>query len=203
MSCPTWKPRKPRDRPPYRIKEAILAAEHPGLLISPTWARWDVTTSCNSFITRDNKGVSRRMSFIVSCSVYTDFPSWTNPQQSVSVLAFIYQMGNYDLCVSARGMICSLTLTLTWINWFLIQSKIISIYFFFFLLTRGYYIVVVPLKKQRTGKFFKPWDSPDEMNLEEVSSMQNTCSAFLFYSYYFIILFYYYIILLYNYYIFL
>ena len=33
---------------------------------------------------------------------------------------------------------------------------------------RGYYIVVVPLKKQRTGKFFKPWDNPDEMNLEEV-----------------------------------
>ncbi|KAG7262626.1 LOW QUALITY PROTEIN: hypothetical protein CRUP_019557 [Coryphaenoides rupestris] len=32
---------------------------------------------------------------------------------------------------------------------------------------RGYYIVVVPLKKQRTGKFFKPWDNPDEMNLEE------------------------------------
>lgn len=28
--------------------------------------------------------------------------------------------------------------------------------------------MVVPLKKQRTGKFFKPWDSPDEMNLEEV-----------------------------------
>lgn len=36
------------------------------------------------------------------------------------------------------------------------------------LLSRGYYIVVVPLKKQRTGKFFKPWDNPDEMNLEEV-----------------------------------
>uniref|UniRef100_A0AAQ4RPV0 Receptor-type tyrosine-protein phosphatase S n=1 Tax=Gasterosteus aculeatus aculeatus TaxID=481459 RepID=A0AAQ4RPV0_GASAC len=35
---------------------------------------------------------------------------------------------------------------------------------------RGYYIVVVPLKKQRTGKFFKPWDNPDEMNLEEVST---------------------------------
>ncbi|KAM6909261.1 receptor-type tyrosine-protein phosphatase delta isoform 16-T16 [Xenentodon cancila] len=33
---------------------------------------------------------------------------------------------------------------------------------------RGYYIVVVPLKKQRTGKFFKPWDSPDEMNMEEL-----------------------------------
>ncbi len=36
------------------------------------------------------------------------------------------------------------------------------------LFSRGYYIVVVPLKKQRTGKFFKPWDNPDEMNLEEV-----------------------------------
>uniref|UniRef100_A0A4W5R5R3 protein-tyrosine-phosphatase n=1 Tax=Hucho hucho TaxID=62062 RepID=A0A4W5R5R3_9TELE len=34
---------------------------------------------------------------------------------------------------------------------------------------RGYYIVVVPLKKQRTGKFHKPWDSPDEMNLEEIN----------------------------------
>ncbi|XP_053715417.1 receptor-type tyrosine-protein phosphatase delta-like isoform X27 [Synchiropus splendidus] len=32
----------------------------------------------------------------------------------------------------------------------------------------GYYIVVVPLKKQQTGKFFKPWDNPDEMNLEEL-----------------------------------
>lgn len=30
--------------------------------------------------------------------------------------------------------------------------------------------MVVPLKKQRTGKFFKPWESPDEMNLEEVGS---------------------------------
>lgn len=29
--------------------------------------------------------------------------------------------------------------------------------------------MVVPLKKQRTGKFFKPWDNPDEMNLEEVT----------------------------------
>jgi len=38
-------------------------------------------------------------------------------------------------------------------------------------LSRGYYIVVVPLKKQRTGKFFKPWDNPDEMNLEEVTLM--------------------------------
>lgn len=36
--------------------------------------------------------------------------------------------------------------------------------------SRGYYIVVVPLKKQRTGKFHKPWDSPDEMNLEEVGT---------------------------------
>uniref|UniRef100_A0A674PAN2 Receptor-type tyrosine-protein phosphatase S n=1 Tax=Takifugu rubripes TaxID=31033 RepID=A0A674PAN2_TAKRU len=34
--------------------------------------------------------------------------------------------------------------------------------------SRAYYIVVVPLKKQRTGKFLKPWDNPDEMNLEEL-----------------------------------
>uniref|UniRef100_A0A3Q2Y877 Receptor-type tyrosine-protein phosphatase S n=1 Tax=Hippocampus comes TaxID=109280 RepID=A0A3Q2Y877_HIPCM len=33
---------------------------------------------------------------------------------------------------------------------------------------RAYYIVVVPLKKQRSGKFVKPWDNPDEMNFEEV-----------------------------------
>lgn len=33
--------------------------------------------------------------------------------------------------------------------------------------------MVVPLKKQRTGKFFKPWDNPDEMNLEEVG-LKNT-----------------------------
>uniref|UniRef100_A0A3Q2Y962 Receptor-type tyrosine-protein phosphatase S n=1 Tax=Hippocampus comes TaxID=109280 RepID=A0A3Q2Y962_HIPCM len=32
----------------------------------------------------------------------------------------------------------------------------------------AYYIVVVPLKKQRSGKFVKPWDNPDEMNFEEV-----------------------------------
>lgn len=43
----------------------------------------------------------------------------------------------------------------------------VSLKLFFF---RGYYVVVVPLKKQRTGKFLKPWDSPDEMNLEEVNS---------------------------------
>lgn len=40
----------------------------------------------------------------------------------------------------------------------------------FSVLSRAYYIVVVPLKKQRTGKFLRPWDSPDEMNLEEVCS---------------------------------
>uniref|UniRef100_A0A3B3ZVI9 Receptor-type tyrosine-protein phosphatase S n=1 Tax=Periophthalmus magnuspinnatus TaxID=409849 RepID=A0A3B3ZVI9_9GOBI len=33
---------------------------------------------------------------------------------------------------------------------------------------RGYYVVVVPLRKQRTGKFFKPWENPDEMNWEEL-----------------------------------
>ncbi|XP_027130639.1 receptor-type tyrosine-protein phosphatase delta isoform X23 [Larimichthys crocea] len=41
---------------------------------------------------------------------------------------------------------------------------------------RGYYIVVVPLKKQRTGKFFKPWDNPDEMNLEELLKEINRTS---------------------------
>ncbi|XP_045077678.1 receptor-type tyrosine-protein phosphatase delta-like isoform X24 [Coregonus clupeaformis] len=41
---------------------------------------------------------------------------------------------------------------------------------------RGYYIVVVPLKKQRTGKFLKPWDSPDEMNLEELLKEINRTS---------------------------
>ncbi|XP_031706775.1 receptor-type tyrosine-protein phosphatase delta isoform X24 [Anarrhichthys ocellatus] len=41
---------------------------------------------------------------------------------------------------------------------------------------RGYYIVVVPLKKQRTGKFFKPWDNPDEMNLEELLKEINQTS---------------------------
>uniref|UniRef100_A0AAV2KV42 Receptor-type tyrosine-protein phosphatase S n=1 Tax=Knipowitschia caucasica TaxID=637954 RepID=A0AAV2KV42_KNICA len=33
---------------------------------------------------------------------------------------------------------------------------------------RGYYVVVVPLRKQRSGKFFKPWENPDEMNWEEL-----------------------------------
>uniref|UniRef100_A0A3P8VB31 Receptor-type tyrosine-protein phosphatase S n=1 Tax=Cynoglossus semilaevis TaxID=244447 RepID=A0A3P8VB31_CYNSE len=41
---------------------------------------------------------------------------------------------------------------------------------------RGYFIVVVPLKKQRTGKFFKPWDNPDEMNLEELLKEINQTS---------------------------
>ncbi|XP_014864236.1 PREDICTED: receptor-type tyrosine-protein phosphatase delta-like isoform X17 [Poecilia mexicana] len=41
---------------------------------------------------------------------------------------------------------------------------------------RGYYIVVVPLKKQRTGKFYSPWDSPDEMNLEELLKEINRTS---------------------------
>ncbi|XP_013859796.1 receptor-type tyrosine-protein phosphatase delta isoform X22 [Austrofundulus limnaeus] len=41
---------------------------------------------------------------------------------------------------------------------------------------RGYYVVVVPLKKQRTGKFFKPWDNPDEMNLEELLKEINRTS---------------------------
>ncbi|XP_060720207.1 receptor-type tyrosine-protein phosphatase delta-like isoform X8 [Tachysurus vachellii] len=42
---------------------------------------------------------------------------------------------------------------------------------------RGYYIVVVPLKKQRPGKFIKPWDSPDEMNLEELLREINRTSG--------------------------
>ncbi|XP_062865220.1 receptor-type tyrosine-protein phosphatase delta-like isoform X10 [Trichomycterus rosablanca] len=41
----------------------------------------------------------------------------------------------------------------------------------------GYYVVVVPLKKQRTGKFLKPWDSPDEMNLEELLREINRTSG--------------------------
>ncbi|XP_031441327.1 receptor-type tyrosine-protein phosphatase delta isoform X1 [Clupea harengus] len=43
---------------------------------------------------------------------------------------------------------------------------------------RGYYIVVVPLKK-RTGKFVRPWDSPDEMNLEELLREINRTSRAL------------------------
>uniref|UniRef100_A0A3B4CB05 Receptor-type tyrosine-protein phosphatase S n=1 Tax=Pygocentrus nattereri TaxID=42514 RepID=A0A3B4CB05_PYGNA len=42
---------------------------------------------------------------------------------------------------------------------------------------KGYYIVVVPLKKQRAGKFAKPWDSPDEMNLEELLKEINRTSG--------------------------
>ncbi|XP_030648177.1 receptor-type tyrosine-protein phosphatase S-like [Chanos chanos] len=33
---------------------------------------------------------------------------------------------------------------------------------------RGYYMVVVPLKRQRGGKFLKPWEDPNEMNLDEL-----------------------------------
>uniref|UniRef100_A0A674MA28 protein-tyrosine-phosphatase n=1 Tax=Takifugu rubripes TaxID=31033 RepID=A0A674MA28_TAKRU len=43
---------------------------------------------------------------------------------------------------------------------------------------RAYYIVVVPLKKQRTGKFLKPWDNPDEMNLEELSRSASEALSF-------------------------
>ncbi|KAJ8262302.1 hypothetical protein GJAV_G00164920 [Gymnothorax javanicus] len=43
---------------------------------------------------------------------------------------------------------------------------------------KGYYIVVVPLKKHR-GKFFKPWDSPDEMDLEELLKEINGTSRSL------------------------
>uniref|UniRef100_A0A8B9MGA8 Receptor-type tyrosine-protein phosphatase S n=1 Tax=Accipiter nisus TaxID=211598 RepID=A0A8B9MGA8_9AVES len=32
---------------------------------------------------------------------------------------------------------------------------------------KGYYIVIVPLKRSR-GKFIKPWESPDEMELDEL-----------------------------------
>ncbi|XP_077598545.1 receptor-type tyrosine-protein phosphatase delta isoform X44 [Stigmatopora nigra] len=41
---------------------------------------------------------------------------------------------------------------------------------------RAYYIVVVPLKKQRSGKFVKSWDNPDEMNLEELLKEINRTS---------------------------
>ncbi|KAK7909740.1 hypothetical protein WMY93_014424 [Mugilogobius chulae] len=41
---------------------------------------------------------------------------------------------------------------------------------------RGYYVVVVPLRKQRTGKFFKPWENPDEMNWEELLKEINRTS---------------------------
>lgn len=54
------------------------------------------------------------------------------------------------------------------------QTPTPSIYPFLFLqllsncfLYRGYYIVIVPLKRSR-GKFIKPWESPDEMELDEV-----------------------------------
>ncbi|XP_046699094.1 receptor-type tyrosine-protein phosphatase delta-like isoform X24 [Silurus meridionalis] len=42
---------------------------------------------------------------------------------------------------------------------------------------KGYYIVVVPLKKQRPGKFLKPSDNPDEMNLEELLREINRTSG--------------------------
>lgn len=51
-----------------------------------------------------------------------------------------------------------------------IFDNVLNVNMLYILFSRGYYIVVVPLKKQRTGKFFKPWDNPDEMNLEEVGS---------------------------------
>ncbi|KAM6972081.1 protein tyrosine phosphatase receptor type Db [Aplochiton taeniatus] len=41
---------------------------------------------------------------------------------------------------------------------------------------RGYYVVVVPLKKQRGGKFSKPWEEPDQMNLDELLKEINRTS---------------------------
>lgn len=41
--------------------------------------------------------------------------------------------------------------------------------------------MVVPLKKQRPGKFSKPWDSPDEMNLEEVGITRPPIFSFMFF----------------------
>ncbi|XP_064781992.1 receptor-type tyrosine-protein phosphatase delta-like [Oncorhynchus masou masou] len=42
---------------------------------------------------------------------------------------------------------------------------------------RGYYVVVVPLKKQRGGKFLKPGDNPDQMNLDELLKEINRTSV--------------------------
>ncbi|XP_052458967.1 receptor-type tyrosine-protein phosphatase delta isoform X23 [Carassius gibelio] len=44
---------------------------------------------------------------------------------------------------------------------------------------KGYYIVVVPLKKQRPGKFIKLFESPDEMNVEELLREINRTSRTL------------------------
>uniref|UniRef100_A0A8K9XM83 Receptor-type tyrosine-protein phosphatase delta n=1 Tax=Oncorhynchus mykiss TaxID=8022 RepID=A0A8K9XM83_ONCMY len=41
----------------------------------------------------------------------------------------------------------------------------------------GYYVVVVPLKKQRGGKFMKPGDNPDQMNLDELLKDINRTSV--------------------------
>ncbi|XP_046900399.1 protein tyrosine phosphatase receptor type Db [Hypomesus transpacificus] len=42
---------------------------------------------------------------------------------------------------------------------------------------RGYYVVVVPLRKQRGGKFLKPWEEPDQMNLDELLKEINRTSV--------------------------
>ncbi|XP_028833288.1 receptor-type tyrosine-protein phosphatase delta-like isoform X15 [Denticeps clupeoides] len=44
---------------------------------------------------------------------------------------------------------------------------------------KGFYIIVVPLKRQRGGKFHKPWDDPDEMDLEELLKEINSTSRSL------------------------
>lgn len=38
----------------------------------------------------------------------------------------------------------------------------------FCFICRGYYIVIVPLIKKSDGKFMKPRENPDEMELDEV-----------------------------------
>uniref|UniRef100_A0A2K6GL26 protein-tyrosine-phosphatase n=1 Tax=Propithecus coquereli TaxID=379532 RepID=A0A2K6GL26_PROCO len=49
-------------------------------------------------------------------------------------------------------------------TFFPLGTNLIFVYSFLY---RGYYIIIVPLKKSR-GKFIKPWESPDEMELDEL-----------------------------------
>lgn len=67
------------------------------------------------------------------------------------------------ICLHSQSLVCG-----RFKNISIFFSLWTNLIFFCPFLCRGYYIIIVPLKKSR-GKFIKPWESPDEMELDEVT----------------------------------
>lgn len=67
------------------------------------------------------------------------------------------------ICLHSQSLVCGRFKDIS--VFFSLWSNLIFVCPF---LCRGYYIIIVPLKKSR-GKFVKPWESPDEMELDEVT----------------------------------